>query len=66
MTLCILIHRWLSIYQEVDITTDSNASFSFMLESVYGRTNEQTDGSRIESHPVSSPCEPSEVRLRLR
>ena len=66
MTLCILINRCFPIFQEFDITTDGNASFSFMFENVYGRTDEQTDGSRIESHPVSSPCEPSEVSRRLR
>ena len=30
-----------------------------MFESVDGRTDGQTDGWRLESHPISSPCEPS-------
>ena len=31
----------------------------FMFESVDGRTDAQTHGRRLESHPISSPCEPS-------
>ena len=30
-----------------------------MFENVYGRTDGQTDGRRLDSHPISSPCEPS-------
>ena len=35
-----------------------------MFENAYGRTDGQTDGRRLDSHPISSPCEPSaQVKL---
>ena len=30
-----------------------------MFESVNRRTDTLTDGRRLESHPINSPCEPS-------
>ena len=31
----------------------------FMFESVDARADGRTHGRRLESHPISSPCEPS-------